>query len=278
MSLVFTVDDNVIESVLEQLKLSGIVSREAFFNYNAPDNLRKEVTYRDPDFLRLLSQTSEIEIVDSALEMLKRSEYVPRDADYNKEAFTNFRKEVGKHFKVPMTSITPVMERLLYMLSSVKKPKNIMAVGIYCGNTLAWVAGASCGNGKVYDAGKIYGIDIDADAIEGAKRNFGKLAYTDHIHLIQEDGLIIADELDESFDYIYLDVDSKEKGKGLYLDLLKKFYPKLSEDGWVLAHDTTHPYIRNQLGEYLDFVRKKDFFTESISFPVDFWGLELSIK
>lgn len=278
MTLVYTCDNQVIEMAFEKLKDDGIVSRDAYFKYDAPQNLRREVTYRDIDFLYSLSETNEVEVVRSALEMLKREGIVPKEATYDEVAFDELRQEVKQNFNVPGTAITPVMERLLYMLSSIKKPHRVIGLGIYCGNTLVWPVGSSCGKGRVYEAEKVYGIDIDAEAIELARANFGQLANVDHIELIAEDGLRVVERLDETFDYVYLDADNEELGKGLYLELLNKLYGKVERGGWVLAHDTTCPYFNKQLKQYLNFVRDRNNFSETISFDVDPFGLELSIK
>ena len=76
---------------------------------------------------------------------------------------------------MPATAITPVMERLLYALSSIKRPQSFIAIGIYCGNTLVWSAGSSCGKGEIYGSKRIYGIDIDKKSIKLAIANFSKL-------------------------------------------------------------------------------------------------------
>jgi predicted O-methyltransferase YrrM len=278
MTLVYTCSNKVIEMALEKLKDDGNVSRDAYFNYGAPQNLRREVTYRDLDFLYSLSETDEVEVVRSALKMLKRAGIVPEDATYDEVAFDGLRQEVKQNFNVPGTAVTPIMERLLYMLSSLKKPRRVISVGVFCGNTLVWTAGSSCGKGKVYEAEKIYGIDIDPEVIELARTNFGQLVDTGHIELIAEDGLGVVERLDETFDYVYLDADNEEIGKGLYLEILNKLYGKIERGGWVLAHDTTCVYFGQQLTPYLNFVRNRNNFSETISFDVDPFGLELSIK
>jgi predicted O-methyltransferase YrrM len=277
MTRIYTCESQVIEMALEKLKDQGLVSRDAYFNYDAPRNLRREVAYRDFDFLSRLSRTAEVEIVHSILAWLKREGIVPTDATYDEEAFDALRRETKK-FTMPGTSITPVMERLLYMLSSVKKPRRVIGLGTYCGNGLVWTVGSSCGQERLYEAEKVYGIDIDAEATELARENLSKLEHTDHIELITEDGLKAVERLDGPFDYIYLDVESKDLGKGIYLELLKELYEKLEDGGWVLAHDTVVPSFAGQLEEYLEFVRNGANLEESISFDVDPFGLELSIK
>jgi len=46
----------------------------------------------------------------------------------------------------------------------------------------------------------------------------------------------------------------------------------------VLAHDTTYPKLRKQLAEYFELVSNDDLFSATCSFPIDAYGLELSVK
>jgi predicted O-methyltransferase YrrM len=278
MALIYTCENQVIEMALKKLKADGLVSRNAYFNHDAPRNLRKEVTYRDFDFLSRLGRTAEVETVRSILAWLKQEGIVPEGATYDQKAFSELRQEVKENFTMPGTSVTPVMERLLYMLSSVRRPRTVIAIGTYCGNALVWNVGSSCGQGKVYQADKVYAIDIDAEATERARTNLSKLRYTGHIELIAEDGLRAVERLEGPFDYVFLDVDSKELGKGLYLELLKALYEKVGVGGWVLAHDVVVPPFAGQLEGYLAFVRDRENFRVSILFDVDAFGLELSVK
>jgi predicted O-methyltransferase YrrM len=278
MALRYACERQVIELALESLKGDGLVARDARFNYEAPGQLRKEVAYRDFDFLSRLSRVGEIEIAGSVLMWLKEQGIVPEGATYDEKAFHALRQEVKERFAIPGTSLTPVMERLLYMLGSVKRPRRVIGLGTYCGYALVWAVGPSCGSGKQYEAEQVYGIDIDAQATERAKENLDRLAHTEHIALIADDGLAAVERLEGTFDYLFLDVDSKELGKGLYLELLKKLAGRIEDGGWVLAHDTVVPPFAGQLEAYLAYVRDKKNFRESVSFDVDAYGLELSIK
>jgi predicted O-methyltransferase YrrM len=268
----------VIENALNLLKQNGFVAVDAYFNPEMPHKLAMEVGYRDLYFLYYLGQYGELEISTAVLALLKQIGVIDVGATYSSESFDKLRKEVMANFEVPDTAFSPTMERLLYMLASVKRPKRILGIGIFCGYTLVWTAGASCNGGKVYQADKIYGVDIDVGAVALAKQNFKHLADIDHVELLAENGRVTADRLSGPFDYLYLDADSPENGKGIYLELLQTLYPKLSKRGWVLAHDTTLPAFKNQLEGYLDFVRDHNNFSESISFDVDIFGMELSIK
>jgi predicted O-methyltransferase YrrM len=267
-----------IERALALLKRNGWVAPDAYVKTEAPHQLAAEVGYRDFHFLYYLGQHAEMEICAAALALLKRIGAIDTGATYSAERFEALRQEVRAGFEIPDTAYSAVMERLLYLLTSVKRPRRTLAIGIFCGYTLAWVAGAACNGGKVYQADRIYGIDIDAEAIAVARRNFGRLADCDAVELVAEDGRLTAERLEGPFDYLYLDADSPENGKAIYLELLERLYPKLSRGAWVLAHDTTLPAFQDRLGEYLRFVRDRCNFSDSMSFDVDLFGLELSIK
>jgi predicted O-methyltransferase YrrM len=278
MTLTYRCENQTIETALENLKEAGLVSQDAYFNFDAPRNLRREVAYRDFDFLSRLSRLSDVETVRSILAWLQQEGIVPQDATYDEEAFDQLRREVRENFTIPGTSMTPVMERLLYMLSSIKRPRSVIGLGTYCGNALVWSVGSSCGPARAYQAEKVYGIDLDVEATQRAQENFAKLAHTDHIELLTEDGLEAVERLEGPFDYVFLDVESKELGKSIYLELLKRLYEKVEPEGWVLAHDTVVPPFAGQIEEYLAFVRDRENFRVSVSFDIDPFGLELSIK
>lgn len=278
MMLTYQCDQQVIEQAIEKLKEDGLVSSRAFFNADAPENLRQEVAYRDFDFLTRLCRVSESNVVSSIHQWLKQSGIIPEDGLFDVSGFETYRKVVRENFSVPGTSITPVMERLLYMLSAIKKPNRVLGLGTYYGNALVWVIGASCGDTKTYSAEKVIGVDIDQDATEGARANFAGLPNSSHVEFQVKDGFEAIEELEGPFDYVYIDVDNKELGKSIYLDLLTEVYEKVGKGGWVLAHDTCVPPFAKQLQGYLDYVRNKQNFSESISFDIDPFGLELSIK
>jgi len=277
MAQTYTCEDSVIDRALGRLKGRGLVSPDARFDREAPQNLRSQIAYRDYDFLLTLSRTAEVETVRSILAWLVRVGVAPQGSSYDEEAYLELRREAAR-FDIPGTSITPVMERLLYLLSSLRRPRRVIGLGTYCGYALVWAVGASCGPGRVYRAEKVYGIDIDAEVTARARQNLSKLAHTDHIQFLAEDGLAAVERLEGPFDYVYLDAESEELGKSIYWELLQRLYAKIAEGGWVLAHDTTVPLFASHLEGYLAFVRDSANFRDSFSFDIDPFGLELSIK
>jgi predicted O-methyltransferase YrrM len=238
------------------------------YNFDTGDKFFKKEGEKDYDE----------EIVDLALDFLKKEGCIESDFGYDKEVYSKFRDKIKSSFNLPWTAFSPSMERFLYALVSAKKPKKMVVFGIYCGYNLIWNAGPTMGKHKVYQADKIYGIDIDSKVIGIAENNFNNFELNTNVKMIGEDGISFAEKTDEEFDYVFIDVYDQSIGKDLYFDIAKKVYKKLKKGGWMLAHDATCYAFERQMRNYLDFVREEKFFSKSYSFPIDKWGLELSIK
>lgn len=275
---VFHPPNSAIEIALADLKRHGVIHADARFNYEAEEGLRKEATYRDTDLqIRLEHSPAEELIVDAAKDLLVAMELIPFDASYDKSAFESLRLDVKKSFKGTWTSITPVMERLIYMLTAVSKPMCLVELGSFWGNTLAWFAGPCIGPNREWVADRIYGIDINVEMTNLAQDNFSKLTNCDAVTLIGEDAAVAIPKIDGPIDFLYLEAKD-ENNKNGYLEFLKQAYDKLPKGAWVIAHDSTHYVHQEDLKSYLAWVRDTRNFGESISFDVDQFGLELSIK
>ncbi len=295
MALTFHPSREAIALALDKMKENGLVHPDAAFNENAPGGLRSEVAYRDPYFAHRLGRTSlESRIVDSALELLKREGHVPVSADYDRLAVDSHRADLKEKFEGPWTSLSPTMERLIYMLTSVKRPAHLLELGSFWGYTLAWFAGPCIGPNRAYEAERIIGIDVDADMVKKARANFEKLERAAAVELIAEDARAALDRIEGPLDFVYLEAKYENRQiaaaeasgendplgpvSGLYLILLKQIYDRLPEGAWVMAHDNLDWTAKKELAPYLAFVRDKAHFSESICFDIDDCGMELSIK
>ncbi|GEM_PF-1201707 len=281
MSLVFRAPDKAVQFAVEQLKNDGIVHPDAAFNPHAPGNLRREITYYDRDFMGRLGRTpAEAEVVDAALGMLRTHNLVDEAAAYDAMAFDRYRVEVKTIFSGSWTSLSPTMERLMYMLTSVKRPRHLLELGSFWGYTLAWFAGPCVGTDRVYAAERVIGIDTDRMMTGKAKENFARLPHSDVVELMIGDARSILPDLPGPFDFVYLEAknDNALEPEGLYLQLLTELYDKLVPGAWVIAHDSLDWSFASEMAEYLRFVRNSGRFTESVSFEIDQYGLELSVK
>ena len=279
MALTYQVPQSVIDDVVVSMKASSLIHPEAAFNSKAEDGLRSEVTYRDLDFLdRIAGKEYEERIVDSAIGYLKQMGLIDDTANYDKQSFLEFREYISETFtQRSWTTITPVMERTFYMLTSVKKPKTMIELGCFWGNTLAWFAGPCLGPKPHFEPHAIYGIDVDENAIKMARDNFSHIAKPSCLEIICEDGRQTLKRLDGPFDFAY--IEARVRGEDdLYFPLIKQMYDKLSKGAWIMAHDATLYRRKAAIKDYLSFVRDKNHFSESISFDIDPYGLELTIK
>ncbi|MCP4597330.1 O-methyltransferase [Neptuniibacter sp.] len=275
---VFHPPKDAIEAAVLKLKKDGVVHPNASFNFEAKSDLRREVTYRDYDLqIRLSNSPNEESIIDTAREMLVSLNLISKDANYSIKAFESFRSEIKEKFTGSWTSITPVMERLLYMLTAVKKPMRMVELGSFWGNTLAWFSGPCIGSHREYTADRIYGVDIDVKMTELAKKNFAKLSNSESVELIGEDAAKALSNIEGPIDFLYLEAKDDNCVNG-YLQFLQQAFDKLPSGAWVIAHDSTHHDHKDELKSYLEWVRNKNNFSESISFDIDQFGMELSIK
>jgi predicted O-methyltransferase YrrM len=278
MPFTFHPSDKVIAAAVAKLIKHNYVHPDAVFIANAPGGLRREVTYRDADFTYRLGRTAfEEHVVDDALAFLKELDLAPEDAAYDKAAFEALRQVVKKKFKGSWTSFSPVMERLVYMLVSVRQPKRLVELGSFWGYTLAWFAGPCIGEPHSYTAEKIYGIEVDAKMTARARANFAKLPNTEAVELIAEDARTAIERISAPVDFLYLEAKHEDQPCP-YLELLQQMYDKLPAGAWVMAHDPLDYGFHEEIATYLAFVRDRAHFAESICFDVDECGLELSIK
>lgn len=198
--------------------------------------------------------------------------------------FELLRRAVKEHFHIPATNISPPMERLLYAISANQQPLNVLCIGIFCGNTLIWNVGAGCGPGKCYEPEHLMGIEIKEEYSKMARDNLERLGVLGQVKLLTEDGHDTIDRIDHRIDLLYLDAFGALPGtdgpetKKIYLNLLQRAYDKIPEGGLVLAHDVLLEGFTAQLGEYLDFVRDKRHFRESVCVAPDRVGIELSVR
>lgn len=243
--------------------------------YRTDDFASLQMDYRNPHE-QLEPLDKEIAVVDGALRLLVEAGVLPH-SDYDRTKMLKHRKAVAELFEIPWTAITPRMQRLLYAINAIHQPRNMIAAGVFCGNTFISNAGAAVGPGACYKAVNLIGVEIKPAEAERAERNVRKIDSTGVARIVAADAVEVAGQFDGSIDLLYLDADGDERrGKGIYLDILDACYDKLSEGAIVLAHNSENAAQR--LRHYLDFVRRSGKFRSSINIVFDREGLEVSVR
>jgi predicted O-methyltransferase YrrM len=202
--------------------------------------------YGDP-FRELEPLDREIDVVEEALRVLHEERILPH-TDYHGQKMLAHRRAVGGLSDTKWTAISPRMQRLLYAINAIAQPRNMIAAGIFWGNTFLSNAGAAIGPGACYEARQLVGVEINPEEAARAERNVKQF-----------------------------DADGEGgRGKGVYVEILKTCFDRIPRGGIVLAHDSVN--AAGPLGEYLRFVRAPGNFRESVSVILDPFGLEVSVK
>jgi protein-L-isoaspartate O-methyltransferase len=196
VALTFRPSGEAVSLALDKLKSDGVVHENARLNAEAPQGLRREVAFYDRDFLYRLGRTKvEADVIASALALLQEHGLVESSAAYDADAVARHRDEVRATFEGTWTSLSSTMERLLYMLASVKRPRHLVELGSFWGYTLAWFAGPFVGSARPLTAERIVGIDVDVKMADLARANFAKLPNSDCVEIVGEDARTALEEL-----------------------------------------------------------------------------------
>jgi hypothetical protein len=247
----------------------------------------KPTEYRSPDwntykmemakpFVELEPRENEIAEAGRALDALKEAGIIASTA-YDGEKYLAFRKAVEEKFEIPWTAITPRMQRVIWAVNAIHRPKVMIAAGIFCGNTFISNAGAAVGPGAVYTAKALVGLEIKPKEAERAERNIRKMDPTGVARILAEDAVEFCAAWKEPIDLLYLDADGdKGRGKGIYLQIAEAAWDKMPAGALLLAHNSVN--AAEALKDYLAFVRDAKNCRASVNVIVDGEGLEVSCK
>ncbi|MHB0999436.1 MAG: class I SAM-dependent methyltransferase [Armatimonadota bacterium] len=219
---------------------------------------------------------SEIEVVDGALRMLVDAGILPH-AEYDHRKMLAHREAVRDMFEIPWTAISPRMQRLIYAINAITQPNNMIAAGVFCGNTFISNAGAAVGPGKSYTASNLIGVEIKPEEAERAERNVRCIDPSGTARILAADAVDVAAQFTGSIDLLYLDADGDEvRGKGIYYDILQASLDKMHPGSVVLAHNSVN--CADKLAHYLNYVREPANFKSSVNVIFDIEGLEVSVR
>ncbi|MBI2297343.1 MAG: hypothetical protein HYU66_00070 [Armatimonadetes bacterium] len=222
----------------------------------------------------------EIERVELALAELQDRGYLD-GVEYDRGAFDRLRAAVRRAFQVPWTSITPVMERFLYAVCAIHRPRVAVCTGIFCGNTLIWNVGPLTGPGQCVEAAEVVGCEVVAEHVELARANFARTGAPCDIRCEDAHETVLSTR--EPIDLLYLDAsgpgdhpDPRKRGKHIYNTILEAAYGRLSERALVIAHDTVPEWFQRNHQAYFDLVRDQSRYQASVEVRIDEQGVEIT--
>jgi predicted O-methyltransferase YrrM len=219
---------------------------------------------------------AEIAVVDDALAALHAAAIIS-GVEYDHERMLAHRRAVAELFEIPWTAITPRMQRLLYAINAIRQPANMIAAGVFCGNTFISNAGAAAGPGACYTARNLVGLEIKPFEAERAERNVRRIDPTGVARVLAQDAVPYVAEFAEPIGLLYLDADGDGgRGKGIYLDILENAYDKLEPGAVIVAHNSWN--CADRLQDYFAFVRDGQHLRASLNVLVDGEGIEVSVR
>jgi len=237
------------------------------------DSYRME--YGQPH-LELEDEASEVSAVGEALDVLMKAGVIAHTA-YDNERMLAHRQAVREHFDIPWTAISPRMQRLVYAINAVVQPANMIAAGVFCGNTFISNAGAAVGPGQCYKAERLVGIEINPEEAGRAEMNVRRIDPSGVAGVVAADAVEYVASFRHRIELLCLDADGTDgRGKGIYLDILRAGLDRMPVGSVVLAHNSVN--CAGKLSEYLAFVRDPAQFRASVNVVLDPEGLEVSVK
>jgi len=218
----------------------------------------------------------EIAVVDDALAALHEAGAIGH-TEYDHEKLLAHRQAVADLFEIPWTAISPRVQRLIYAINAIIKPQNMIAAGVFCGNTFVSNAGAAVGPGACYSAQHLIGVEIKPEEAQRAERNVRRLDPSGLATIVAADAVAVVREFPEPIHLLYLDADGVgEDGKSTYLRTAEAACDKMPPGSVALAHNSVNDAKR--IGDYLEFTRDPEHFRESVNVILDGEGLEVSVK
>lgn len=241
--------------------------------FRAPDWDTYKMEYKQPH-REIEPPAAEIAIVGQALAALTAAGILS-GATYDLARFTAFRQAVRDTFEIPWTAITPRLQRAIYAINAIVRPRTMVAAGVFCGNTFISNAGAAVGPGACYVAEDLVGLEILPVEAARAETNVRRIDPTGCARILAADAVAFAANYDRPIELLYLDASAPgDQGKRIYLDILEAAYDRLAPGAIVLAHNSVNNAER--LAAYLGTVRNPARFRASVNLILDGEGLEVS--
>ena len=246
-----------------------------FFTHRSDDWDRYVMDYANPH-RELETPAQEMAVVDAALQALCRAGVLPHSR-YDTEKMLAHRRAVCELFDIPWTAITPRMQRLLYAINAIVQPQQMIAAGVFCGNTFISNAGAAVGPGACYQAAQLLGVEIVPEEAARAECNVRRIDPTGIARILAADAVPMVAEFSAPIHLLYLDADGAGgRGKSIYQDILEAGYDRIPAGGVILAHNSVN--CADRLSGYLAYVRNPDYFRASVNVVIDGEGLEVTGK
>jgi caffeoyl-CoA O-methyltransferase len=167
--------------------------------------------------------------------------------DARVEKFLNAKRSDWHDWNVPYQD-----GKVLHDLIVDNQYTRALEIGTSSGHSAIWIAWALSKTG-----GKLITIEIDANLHNKAMQNFKAAGLEAFIDARLADAHDVVKELEEPFDFVFLDAD-----KEWYTQYFKDLDPKLAKGGCFTAHNASNAFAG--IKEFLDYVRSRPEYRTTI--------------
>ena len=159
------------------------------------------------------------EIIDHKIE-----EYIEKNSSVEPDILKDLNKETYLKVLNPRMLSGHLQGRFLSIISKLIKPKKILEIGTYTGYS------AICMAEGLIENGVIHTIDINEELSSIQNKYFKKTSNNNSIVQYVGDAKNIIDNINETFDLVFLDADKEN-----YIEYYKLFIDKVKKGGLIIA-------------------------------------------
>lgn len=154
----------------------------------------------------------------------KLTEYISENSNTEPEILAKLNEETYQKVLQPRMLSGHIQGRLLSMISKMKSPTSILEIGTYTGyGTLCLAEGLSNG-------GKIFTIDRNEELLKIQNKYFEMSGKRDKIIQLTGNAKDILENLDESYDIVFIDADKEN-----YIEYFNLVSERLNNNGIIIS-------------------------------------------
>ena len=154
----------------------------------------------------------------------KIAEYLSQNSEKEPEILSKLNQETHQKVLQPRMLSGHIQGRFLSLISKIKSPLHILEIGTYTGyGTLCLAEGLAAD-------GKIFTIDRNEELLEIQNKYFEKSGNRDKIIQLTGNAIDILDNLNQTFDLIFIDADKEN-----YIKYFQLVSEKLNPNGMIIS-------------------------------------------
>ena len=154
----------------------------------------------------------------------KIAEYLSQNSEKEPEILSKLNQETHQKVLQPRMLSGHIQGRFLSLISKIKSPLHILEIGTYTGyGTLCLAEGLAAD-------GKIFTIDRNEELLEIQNKYFEKSGNRDKIIQLTGNAIDILDNLNQTFDLIFIDADKEN-----YIKYFQLVSEKLNSNGIIIS-------------------------------------------